>query len=150
MMNAYTHLRLAVVLACAVGATAAGAQTVATDPWVRATVPGQKATGLFVELKSPTAARLTGGNSPVAASVEVHEMTMDGGVMRMRAIPSLNLLAGQPVTLKPGSYHLMLMGLKDTVKAGDTVPVTLTIERDGGKTEALEVRAPVLLKPGSH
>jgi len=122
-------------------ASAAHDQTTATDPWVRATVAGQKATGLFVELKSPTTARLVGGSSPVAASVEVHEMSMDGAVMRMRALPALDLPAGQAVALKPGSYHVMLMGLKGTVKAGDQVPVTLTIERAGGKTETLQLQA---------
>lgn len=141
MMNASNPLRLCFLLAGAIGAAAACAQTVATDAWVRATVPGQKATGLFVELKSPTAARLTGGSSPVAASVEVHEMSMDGGVMRMRALPALALPAGQAVSLKPGSYHVMLMGLKGDVPAGTTVPVNLTIEHDGGKAETLELKA---------
>ena len=140
-MNASTPLYRVFLLACALGATAASAQTVATDAWVRATVPGQKATGLFVELTSPTPARLTGGSSPVAASVEVHEMSMDGGVMRMRALPALPLPAGQAVSLKPGSYHVMLMGLKDNLPAGAAVPVKLTIEHDGGKAETLELKA---------
>ena len=130
------------LIALALATGIAQAQTVATDAWVRATVPGQQATGLFVDLKSPTAARLVGGSSPVAASVEVHEMRMDGGVMRMRALNALPLPAGQAVSLKPGSYHVMLMGLKTAVKAGDTVPVTLTIERDGGQPETLTLQAP--------
>lgn len=142
------HTLIAALLA--LGACSAGAQTVAKQAWVRATVPGQKATGLFVELTSPNAARLVGGSSPVAASVEVHEMRMDGGVMRMRALPALPLPAGQAVALKPGSYHVMLMGLKDTVKAGDTVPVTLTIERDGGQPETLQLQAPARAQAGGH
>ena len=151
-MNRTHHVLLSLSLAAlsALPAGTAWAQTVATDPWVRATVAGQKATGLFVELKSPTAARLIGGSSPVADSVEVHEMSMDGGVMRMRAIDALPLPAGQVVMLKPGGYHVMLMGLKDTVKAGDTVPVTLTIEREGGKVETLAVRAPARARPTGH
>ncbi len=140
----------ALLLALTLGTAAARAQTVATDPWVRATAAGQKATGLFVELKSPTAARLVGGSSPVASLVEVHEMTMEGGVMRMRALDALALPAGQAVSLKPGSYHVMLMGLKDTVKPGDTVPVTLTIERDGGKTETLQLQAPARQRASGH
>ena len=141
---------LSIALAFTIAIPAARAQTVATDAWVRATVAGQKATGLFVELKSPTAARLTGGSSPAAASVEVHEMTMDGGVMRMRAIHALPLPAGQAVTLKPGSYHVMLMGLKAPVTAGDTVPVTLTIEREGGQTETLQINAAARARPAAH
>ncbi|MCE4558160.1 copper chaperone PCu(A)C [Roseateles cellulosilyticus] len=141
--------RLSLLIALALSAGAAQAQTVATDPWVRATVPGQQATGLFVELKSPTAARLVGGTSPVAASVEVHEMRMDGGVMRMRALSGLDLPAGQAVSLRPGSYHIMLMGLRSAVKAGDTVPVTLTIER-AGKTETLQLQAPARAGQAMH
>jgi len=138
------------LLALTLAASAAHAQTTATDPWVRATVAGQKATGLFVELKSPTAAKLVGGSSPVAASVEVHEMSMDGAVMRMRALTSLDLPAGQAVALKPGSYHVMLMGLKSTVKAGDKVPVTLTIERAGGKAETLQLQATARAGSAAH
>lgn len=137
-MNHLHHLTAALILGAT---TAASAQTIASEAWVRATVTGQKATGLFVELKSPSAARLVGGSSPVAASVEVHEMSMTDGVMRMRAIPALNLPAGKAVTLKPGSYHVMLMGLKAPVNAGDVVPVALTIERDGGKPETLTLQA---------
>ncbi|RTL18229.1 MAG: copper chaperone PCu(A)C [Burkholderiales bacterium] len=136
---------LAVTLGLAAGSLQA--QTTARDPWVRATVPGQQATGLFVELRSPTDARLVGGTSPVANSVEIHEMRMDNGVMRMRAVPALPLPAGQSVKLSPGGYHLMLTGLKQPLKAGDTLAVTLTIERDGSKTETLDVRAPVRLLP---
>ena len=151
-MKRLPHVLLSFSLAAlsALSAGVAAAQTVATDPWVRATVTGQKATGLFVELKSPTAARLTGGSSPVAAVVEVHEMRMDGSVMRMRAIDALPLPAGQGVTLKPGCYHVMLMGLKDSVKPGDTVPVTLKIEREGGKVETLEIQAPARARSGGH
>lgn len=125
----------------ATAALATQAQTTATAPWVRASVAGQQATGLFVDLKSPTAARLVGGSSPVAASVEVHEMRMDNGVMRMRALPALALPAGQSVSLKPGGHHVMLMGLRQPVKAGDTVPVTLTVARDGAPLETLTLHA---------
>jgi copper(I)-binding protein len=146
-MNRIALPLIALALAFATGI--AQAQTVATDAWVRATVPGQQATGLFVDLKSPTAARLVGGSSPVAASVEVHEMRMDGGVMRMRALEALPLPAGQAVSLKPGSYHVMLMGLKTAVKAGNRVPVTLTIDR-AGKTESLQLQAPVRAGTSAH
>lgn len=136
-----SRIPLPLLLALSLATAAAQAQTAATAPWVRATVAGQQATGLFVELKSPTAARLVGGSSPLAASVEVHEMSMDNGVMRMRALPALALPAGQAVSLKPGGYHVMLMGLKQPVKAGDTVPVTLTIARDGAPPETLTLQA---------
>jgi copper(I)-binding protein len=77
----------------------------------------------------------------LAGVVEVHEMSMDGGVMKMRAIPSLALPAGKAVDLKPGGYHVMLMDLKGQVKDGDTVPVTLVVEGKDGKRQNIEIKA---------
>lgn len=127
----------------AVVGSAAFAQTTATDPWVRAAVPGQKATGMFVQLQSKAATRLVAVSTPVAGVSEIHEMSMDGGVMRMRAIAGLDLPAGQAVALKPGGYHLMFMELKQPLKAGDTVPVTLTLENAAKQRETLELKVPV-------
>ena len=124
--------------------SAALAQTTATDPWVRGTVAQQKASGLFVQLMSAQGGRLVSASSPLASSVEIHEMAMDGNVMTMRALPDgLALPAGKAVALKPGGVHIMLMGLKQALKAGDTVPVTLVIEGADKKRETLEIKAPV-------
>lgn len=120
---------------------AAQAQVKVDDPWVRATVAPQKATGAFMQLTSPNAAKVVAASSPVAAMVEIHEMKMDDGVMKMRAVDALPLPAGQAVALKPGGYHVMLMGLKSQIKAGDAVPLTLTVEGEDGKRMALEVKA---------
>jgi copper(I)-binding protein len=120
----------------------AWAQVTVTDPWIRGTVPGQMATGAFMKLKSASNARLVEARSPVAGVVEIHEMAMENNVMKMRAIPALDLPAGRSVELKPGGYHVMLMDLKRQVKEGETVPVTLVIE-SGGKRETIEVQAPV-------
>ena len=128
----------------ALAASATCAQTTATEPWVRGTVAQQKASGLFVQLMSTQGGRLVSASSPLASSVEIHEMAMDGNVMTMRALPDgLLLPAGKPVTLKPGGLHLMLLGLKQALKAGDTVPVTLVIEGADKKRETLEIKAPV-------
>lgn len=127
-------------LACA----AAGAQTVVKDAWVRGTVPQQKATGLFATLTSPAGGKLVSASSPVAGVAEVHEMAMEGSTMRMRAVQGgLALPAGQAVELKPGGYHVMLMDLKQTLKEGDLVDVTLVVEGADGKRETLAVKAPV-------
>ena len=120
---------------------AALAQVTVKDAWVRATVAQQKATGAFMQLQSAQEARLVAAQSPVAGVVEVHEMAMDGGVMKMRAVPSLALPAGKAVELKPGGYHVMLMDLKAQVKDGDTVPVTLVVEGKDGKRQNIEVKA---------
>jgi copper(I)-binding protein len=112
-------------------------------PWVRGTVAGQKATGAFMELTSSSEVTLVSAASPAAGIVEVHEMKMDDGVMRMRAVSRLALPAGVTVQLKPGSYHVMLMDLKQPLKKGNTVALTLRFEHHDKKVETLEVQAEV-------
>ena len=124
-------------------ATAAQAQVTVKDAWVRATVPQQKATGAFMQLTAEKDTRLVAARSPVAGVVEIHEMTMVDNVMKMRAVPGLDLPAGKAVELKPGGYHIMLIDLKGQVKEGDTVPVTLVVQGKDGKRETIEVKAPV-------
>ena len=120
----------------------AAAQVIVSDPWIRGTVPQQMATGAFMQLKSAKDAKLIEARSPAAGVVEIHEMTMENNVMRMRAVSSLALPAGRTVELKPGGYHVMLMDLKQQMKEGETVPVTLVVE-SGGKRETIEVKATV-------
>jgi hypothetical protein len=120
----------------------AAAQVAVTDAWVRGTVAGQLATGAFMKLQSAKDARLVEASSPVAGVVEIHEMALENNIMRMRAVPSLPLPAGRPVELKPGGYHVMLMDLKQQVKEGEVVPVTLVVET-AGRREAIEVKASV-------
>lgn len=121
----------------------AHAQVSIKDPWVRATVSQQKATGAFMQITSTQDARLVEARSPVAGVVEVHEMTMEKDVMKMRAVPALDLPAGKAVELKPGGYHVMLMDLKQQMKAGDTVPLTLVVEGKDKKRSSVEVKATV-------
>lgn len=133
----------AAVLAGAAGGAFAQASVTVTDAWVRATVPQQKATGAFMQLRAAGDSRFVAASSPLTPVVEIHEMAMDGDVMRMRQVPSIELPAGKDVQLKPGGYHLMLMNLKAQVKEGDTVPLTLVFEGKDGKRETVEVKAPV-------
>ena len=133
--------RFAVVLALV--AVPAWAQVSVSAPWVRGTVEGQKATGAFMQLKSTDGAALIAAESPVAGVVEIHEMRMDGNVMRMRAIPKLDLPAGQTVELKPGGYHVMLMDLRQPLKAGESVPIRLKLQGRDGKPQQVDVRAEV-------
>ncbi len=119
------------------------AQVAVTDAWVRGTVPGQMATGAFMNLKSGSDLALVGASSPVAKVVEIHEMAMEGGVMKMRAVPKLPLPAGKTVDLKPGGYHVMLMDLTQPLKEGETVAVTLTFADKDGRKSTQEVKAPV-------
>ncbi|MDV9030827.1 copper chaperone PCu(A)C [Pseudomonas sp. RAC1] len=119
------------------------ADTSVKDAWVRASVPHQQSTGAFMTLTATTDSKLVGVASPVAKTVQVHEMTMQGDVMGMREVKALDLPAGKPVTLDPNGYHVMLMGLKDQVKEGQQVPLTLTIEDAQGQKQILDVQAPV-------
>jgi copper(I)-binding protein len=137
-------LRIAAVAAALAAAAPAFAQSVTvTEPWVRATVPQQQASGAFMTLVAPRGARLLEARSPVAGVVEIHEMAMVDNVMRMRPITALDLPAGTPVALRPGGYHVMLMSLKQTLVAGETVPITLVIETADRKRETVEVKAPI-------
>ena len=138
--------RCARALLFAVAVTAAplaAAQVAVTDPWVRGTVTGQKATGAFMQLKSAADAALVAAASPVAKIVEIHEMKMEGGMMKMNAVDKLALPAGKAVDLKPGGYHVMLMDLVKPLKEGDIVPLQLTFEDKAGKKQTVEVKAVV-------
>ena len=138
--------RLTVLASCA-AALACGlaqAQTSVTEPWVRGTVAQQKATGMFAQITSLKGGKLVSASSSAAGGVEIHEMTMDGNVMKMRALSDgLVLPAGKVVALKPGGLHLMLLELKQPLKAGDTVPVTLVVQAADGTRETVEVKATV-------
>jgi periplasmic copper chaperone A len=121
------------------------AQTVEVkDAWARATVQGQKASGAFMKITAKEGATLVGVSSPVAGVAEVHEMKMDGDVMKMRALDSgLALPAGKAVELKPGGYHLMLMDLKLPLLKDTTIPLTLTFKDAKGVQTTQELKVPV-------
>ena len=121
-----------------------------TGGWVRSTVAGQKGSGAFMKITAKEAVQLTGVSSPVAGVAEVHEMKMDGDVMKMRAVPVLDLPSGSTVVLKPGGYHLMLMDLKQSLTVGSTVPVTLMFRDGKGAERRIEVKLPVAAaQPGA-
>ncbi|HMN76317.1 MAG TPA: copper chaperone PCu(A)C [Burkholderiaceae bacterium] len=126
------------------------AQTTVSEPWVRATVAQQKASGAFMSITSAHGGKLVSVASPVAGVAEVHEMAMSGNVMKMHAIPALALPAGQPVKLEPGGYHVMLMDLKQQLKEGEVVALTLVVEGRDGKRETIEVKAPVKALGAAH
>ncbi|MEY5097961.1 MAG: hypothetical protein RJA36_680 [Pseudomonadota bacterium] len=119
--------------------------------WARATVPGQKATGAFMTLQSADGARLIGVKSPLADVAEIHEMKMDGNVMKMSPVAALELPAGKAVELKPGGYHVMLMDLKGPLNQGASLPLTLNLQDARGQKFQLEVSVPVALQaPGEQ
>lgn len=126
------------------------APVVAENAWVRASVVGQKATGAFMRLTASSATRLVRAESSVAGVTEIHEMKMDGDVMRMRAVAGLNLPAGTVVELKPGGYHVMLMDLKAPLAQGTQVPLTLVFQDAQGAQSQLSLQLPVSAKMPSN
>ena len=121
----FSRWTVSATLAAGLSVLASGALAQAVDvqnAWARATVQGQKATGAFMTLTAPSASKLVSVSSPVAGVAEVHEMKMEGDVMKMRAIPGLDLPAGKAVDLKPGGYHVMLMDLKLPLQKDTTIP----------------------------
>lgn len=129
--------------ASSASADSAASAIAITAPWSRETAGGQNAGGAFMAIANTgTAAdRLIGGSSPVAGRVEIHTMSVDDGVMRMRQLgDGLEVPAGGEVTLKPGGFHVMLMDLKQPLKVGDKVPLTLTFEGAGPFETELEVQ----------
>ena len=123
--------------------SAAFAQVTVGDPWIRATVPAQKTAGAFMQLRSAKATRLVDVQTPVAGRAEVHQMAMEGQTMRMQKVDGIDLPAGQTVNLASGGYHVMLFDLKQQLKNGEQVPLTLTFAGADKKRESVTVQVPV-------
>jgi copper(I)-binding protein len=112
--------------------------------WVRTAVPGQQGTGGFMKITAKQDMKLVGIRSPVAGVGEVHEMSMNAGVMTMRALPNgIDLPAGKTIELKPGGIHLMLMDLKQALPKDSTIPMTLLLKDKAGKDLKIEIKVPV-------
>ncbi|MEI6733801.1 MAG: copper chaperone PCu(A)C [Comamonadaceae bacterium] len=134
---------LALIAALACG-TAYAQNVEVKDAWVRTSVQGQKATGAFMKITAKDGTKLVGASSPAAGVAEVHEMKVEGDVMKMRAIPGgLDIAAGKTVELKPGGYHVMLMDLKAALVKDSTVPLTLVFKDAKGAESKVELKVPV-------
>jgi len=133
--------RLLAAACLCVAASSVFAQIHVEDAWVRATVPQQRATAAFMKITSDQPVRLVGASSVVAPTVEVHEMKMEGGVMKMRPISGIDVVPGRITALTPSGYHVMLLDLKKQVKVGDSVPLTLLFEDKDKKRSSVEVMA---------
>ena len=110
------------------------------NAYTRATAPGQQVAGGFLKIDNKgNADQLIGASSPAAGEVQLHEMAMDGNVMKMRQVKDIPIPAGGSVELKPGGYHLMFLNLKGPFVAGQTVPVKLKFAKAG----EMELKLPV-------
>ena len=143
------------ILAFAAGFVAAStalaqpSQLEVNNAWAGAT-PGKSENGAaYVTIQSPTADRLVSASTPVAKKAELHTMSMQGMVMKMRPLSGLDIPAGQPVTLKPGGDHIMLMGLDQPLRPGETFPLTLGFEKAGPRTVTVTVEKAGATGPGA-
>lgn len=139
-MRTYRHPRvflLLAALACPVWSWAGDVKI--DNAWVRATAPGQKVAGAFMEITADRDLELVAGTTPRADHVELHFMRMDGGVMEMRELESIKLPKGKTVSLEPGGLHAMLIGLTSQVMAGEKVPLTLTFRNSQGEQENIGI-----------
>ena len=113
------------------------------DAWARPTVAGQQATGVFMNITTKDGGTLMSASSPLGVA-QVHEMKMDGGVMKMRAVAAgVPLPAGKTVEFKPGGYHVMLMDLKAPLEMDALVPLTLVVKNAKGGQSTIEMKVKV-------
>ena len=135
-----SNLTLLAAVTVLASQSALAANISVTDAWARATMPGQKVSAAYLQIQSDADARLVSASSPAVPRVEVHEMKMDGDVMRMREVKAIELPKGKTVSLEPGGLHIMLMNLAKPIVAGEVIPLTLVVE-SGGKQQTVEVKA---------
>lgn len=127
---------LSLLLLCSLQAHA---EITVVEPWARTTAPGQKVAAGYARIMSDKDVILVAGHSDFADKVEFHEMRMEDGMMKMRALKQLELKANTPIELKPGGLHLMLIGIKSRVKVGDAIPLTLVFEEKQAKQESVPI-----------
>lgn len=141
------HMYLVLALLASLSSSVQARDVTIKDAWIRATAPGQQATGAFMNITAHQTMRLIGVNSNIAGVNQIHQMKVENDVMKMSAVPFLALPAGQTVRLKPGGYHLMFMDLKQNVPQGTQVPLTLTFENASGERSSLQINLPAKLSP---
>ena len=143
------YLAIAAGLFIASAALAQTNQVEVTNAWARAT-PGNATNGAaYATIQSPTADRLVSVSTPAAKKAELHTMSMQGMVMRMRPLNGLDIPAGQPVALKPGGEHIMLLGLTHPLREGQSFPLTLDFEKAGARTVTVTVEKAGATGPGA-
>ena len=146
-----TSLLLAATLLAANAFGQGAAPATVDGAWARASVQGQTSSGAFMRITASEPLQLLRAETPLAGHAEVHEMKMDGNVMRMRALPELDLPAGKAVDLKPGGFHIMLMDLKAPLAKDTQMPLALVFKDAKGQERRMDLQVPVAtVPPGAH
>ena len=127
------------VLALGMAHAAAAQGLEVSDAWARASAGGAQAGAVYLTIQSPTADRLTATTTPAAQKAGLHTMSMDGGVMKMRELDGIDIPAGQKVVLKPGGLHIMLEGLAQPLREGQSFPLTLSFDKAGTRQVTVAV-----------
>ncbi len=143
-------LAIAATLLLAGAALAQTAPVEVTNAWARSTPAKAENGAAYLTLESATPDRLIGASTPVAGKAELHQMTMDNGIMKMRPLAAIDLPAGQKVTLKPGAMHIMLFGLKKPLETGQSFPLTLDFAKAGKREVTVMVEKIASMGPGMH
>ena len=131
------------VLAFLLSACEVNNRVAVIDGWARASVPGQSVGAAYMTFISADNSTFVRAETPIASSVEIHSMTMDNGVMKMRMLPELQLKAGKEEKLAPGGFHLMLFDLKKQLKAGEQLELKLTFRDASGKITQQTLALPI-------
>lgn len=118
-----------------------------SNAWARATAPGQQVAAAYMSLKSEQGATLIKAESNLAGTIELHSMTMENDVMKMRMLNELQIPAGKTVNLEPGGYHLMLFDLKQPLNAGQTAEFKLHFRTKAGSTQSMTLSLPIKTSP---
>jgi copper(I)-binding protein len=134
----------------AAAASAQSGDVAITNAWARATPGGAQTAAAYVTIEAPAGDRLTGVSTPAAQQADIHSMTMEGSVMKMRQVDGVDLPAGKPVTLKPGGYHIMLTGLAKPLEAGQSFPLTLDFAKAGKREVTVSVQKVGAMGPGNQ
>jgi hypothetical protein len=146
-----TVLAIGVTASLALAAQGAFAQSGGVEiknVWARATPGGAQTAAAYATLEATAGDRLVGATTPAAQKAELHSMSMDNGVMKMRQVDGIDLPAGRPVTLKPGGYHIMLTGLAKPLAAGQSFPLTLSFAKAGQREVTVAVQPVGAMGPG--
>ena len=135
-----------VILAIALLAStqAAASEVTVSEAWARATAPGQHNGAVYLHITSRQDSRIVAVSTPAAEGATLHSTTNDKGVMKMRELDTLLLPAGQQVQLGAGATHIMLSGLKKPLVAGDSVPLTITVQFTDKRRESVKVMATIV------
>jgi len=144
MLNKKLYFVLTVLVAMLLACSKEAPEIYITDNWVRATAEGQDVGAAYMTITSASDTSLVKVESSASDSIEIHSMSMENGIMKMRMLEQLDLKAKTPNKLAPGGFHLMLFDLKNPLKAGETVSFSLHFKNEAGKETLVTISSPIL------